>query len=320
MPITTPATISVVIPCFNAERYIAAAIRSALAQDWSDIEIIVIDDGSTDRSVELVGDAFPEVKLLRQTKQGAAAARNLGIRRSHGDWIAFLDADDFWLPGKLQAQWRLLDAQPTARMAYGAWQVWFSVEASPPTEYIDQVLSQAADPDQWAGPSGWIYPRLLLDCEVWTSTVLMRRSLFEEIGFFDAALPIGEDYDLWLRASQATPILRATRPCALYRMHPASITTAPPEINYRELIIARALARWGYDSPDGGRARKADVDRAIAQSWSHFASAHLGAGNLSRAWQGGLMSIRARLWHAHGWRILMRTLARALAVGRRTRH
>ncbi len=315
---TVSATISVVIPCFNAERYIAAAVRSVLAQNWSDIEIIVVDDGSSDRSAELVRDTFPEVTLLWQTNQGAAAARNLGIRQAQSDWIAFLDADDMWLPGKLQAQWQMLSIQPTARMAYSAWQLWFSTAPSPSLEYIDEVLSQSGNPDQWAGPSGWIYPQLLLDCEVWTSTVLMHRSLFEEIGLFDTALRIGEDYDLWLRASRVTAILRVPRPYALYRLHPASMTTTVPEMNYRKLVISRALARWGYDSPDGSSARKADVDRALAQSWSNFASAHLDAGNLSRAWHGGLMSIRTDWWHAHGWRVLVQTVARSLAVGRRT--
>ena len=297
---TVPPKLSVVIPCFNAERYIVAAVRSVLAQDWPDLEVIVVDDGSSDRSAELVRDTFPEVTLLRQTNQGVAAARNLGIRHSQGDWIAFLDADDIWLPGKLQAQWQLLSTQPTARMAYSAWHVWSSTEPSPSPEYVDEVLSQSVNTDRWAGPSGWIYPHLLLDCEVWTSTVLAHRSLFEEVGLFDTALRIGEDYDLWLRASRVTAILRVPRPYALYRLHPTSITTTVPETNYRELVVSRALARWGYGSPDGSSARKADVDRVLARSWGDFAGIHLRAGNLGRAWYGALMSIRRDWWHASG--------------------
>ncbi len=179
--------------------------------------------------------------------------------------------------------------------------------------------SHSGDLERWAGPSGWIYPQLLLDCEVWTSTVLAHRSLFEEVGFFDTTLRIGEDYDLWLRTSRVTAILRVPRPYALYRLHPASITTSVPETNYRGLVVARALARWGYGSPDGNSARKADVDRALAQSWIDFAGAHFKAGNLGRAWYGGLMSIRANLWHAGGWKIFAKTVARSLAVGRRIR-
>jgi glycosyltransferase involved in cell wall biosynthesis len=312
---TAPAKISVVIPCSNAERYIAAAIRSVLAQDWSDLEVIVVEGGSSDRSAELVRDTFPAVTLLRQTKRGVADARNLGIRHSQGDWIAFLDADDIWLPGKLQAQWQTLSTH-TARMAYSAWQEWSSTEPSPSPEYVAELLRQSGDLDRWAGPSGWIYPQLLLDCEVWTSTVLAHRSLFEEIGFFDTTLRVGEDYDLWLRASRVTAILRLPKPYALYRKHPASATTAVPRVNYKGLVVSRALARWGYSSPDGSRARKADVNRALVQSWSDFAGTHLQAGNLGRAWYGGLMALRTDCWHAGSWKIFAKTVAHALAVGR----
>jgi hypothetical protein len=129
-------SISVIIPCFNAEPYLAAAIRSVQAQDWRDLEIVVVDDGSSDRSAELVRDTFPEVTLIRQANQGVAAARNTGIRSSRGDWIAFLDADDIWLPGKLQAQMDLLNGMPGCRMSYTAWQVWNSTAPSPPAEVL----------------------------------------------------------------------------------------------------------------------------------------------------------------------------------------
>ncbi|MFO1431112.1 MAG: glycosyltransferase family A protein [Candidatus Competibacteraceae bacterium] len=313
---TAPAKIAVIIPCFNAERYIVAAVRSVLAQDWPYLEVIVVDDGSSDRSTERVRDIFPDVTLLQQTNQGVAAARNLGIRHSQGDWIAFLDADDIWLPGKLQAQWQLLSAQSTARMAYSAWQVWSSAEPFPSPAYIDEVLRQSDDLHRWAGPSGWIYHQLLLDCAVWTSTVLAHRSLFEEVGVFDTTLCVGEDYDLWLRASRVTQILKVSRPYALYRKHPASATAAAPATNYKDLVVSRALERWGYGYPDGSSVRRADVNRGLAQSWVDFAGTHLGAGNLGRAWYGGLRSLHADLGYLKGWTMLAKILARSLAVGR----
>lgn len=311
-------SISVIIPCFNAEPYLAAAIRSvqAQAQDWRDLEIVVVDDGSSDRSAELVRDTFPEVTLIRQANQGVAAARNTGIRSSRGDWIAFLDADDIWLPGKLQAQMDLLNGMPGCRMSYTAWQVWNSTAPSPPAEVLTALQGQAAELARWSGASGWIYPQLLLDCVVWTSTVLVHRSLLLEAGDFDQTLRIGEDYDLWLRASQLTQILRVARPYALYRMHPTSITRSVPRENYRSLVIHRALERWGYASPDGTRARKGDVDRALADSWIDFASAHFYAGNLSQAQQAARLALRADVWHPGGWKILIRTLLRSRAGGK----
>ncbi|MFO1412791.1 MAG: glycosyltransferase [Burkholderiales bacterium] len=313
---TPGASISVVVPCYNAERWVAGTLASVLAQDSPVHEVIVVDDGSTDRSTAVIRERFPGVTVVQQANSGVAAARNAGIRRASGQWIAFVDADDYWLPGKLSAQREVLRADPSARMACTAWQVWPSA-AETPDEATLQGLRQA-DTGQWRGPSGWIYADLLLDCHVWTSTVLVHRSLLDEIGLFDPGLRIGEDYDLWLRAARVTPILRVPRPLALYRMHPGSLTKAAPMENHQGTVVARAVARWGYGSPDGARARKADVDRAIARTWSDFAGAHLAADNLERARYGALMSLRARWCQVAGWKLLARNLARSLATyGRR---
>ena len=308
LPMTILPTISVIIPCFNAERYIAATIRSALAQDWPNLEIVVVDDGSSDGSAELVRNAFPGVTLLRQANQGVAAARNHGIAHAKGDWIAFLDADDIWLPGKLHAQWSVLRVTPGARMSYTAWQVWTSIEPTPSSDYLAALRRQSGDIDRWSGATGWVYPQLLIDCVVWTSTVLAHRSVFAEVGRFDPALRIGEDYDLWLRASRVTEILRVSAPFALYRMHPASITKSVPDKNYRGLVIGDALVRWGYRSPDGSTARKADVDRSVANSWSDYADANLAVGNIDRALRAGLMSLRAEWRQVDGWKILLKVV------------
>jgi glycosyltransferase involved in cell wall biosynthesis len=163
---TTHPKISVIIPCFNAEQYIVAAVHSVLAQNWPNLEIVVVDDGSSDHSAELVRNTFPEVRLIQQTNQGVAAARNNGLTQAQGDWIAFLDADDIWLPGKLQAQYHQLISVPDARMSYTAWQVWASTEPAPSPEYIEGLIRRSGDTKAWTGATGWIYPQLLLDCEV----------------------------------------------------------------------------------------------------------------------------------------------------------
>ena len=308
-------TISVVVPCFNAERYIATAIESVLKQDWPSLEVIVVDDGSTDGSAERVRGlcrAHANVRLFEQANAGVAAARNHGLRQASGEWIAFLDADDLWLPGKLQAQWSLLQSRPDARMAYTAWQVWESAEPVPDTAYLTGLLAEAGCSARWSGPSGWIYADLLLDSEVWTSTVLTHRGVFDEIGVFDPSLRIGEDWDLWLRASRVTPILRVPRPYALYRMHPSNITRRAPDQNFTNVVISRALARWGYDSPDGSSASKAAVDSGLARSWSDFAGANLLAGHVTRARHGALMALRASPRHLSGWKMLAKTMLRSI--------
>ncbi len=313
LPMTILPKISVVIPCFNAERYITATIRSAMAQDWPDMEIVVVDDGSSDRSVELVRQNFPQVRMIQQPNQGVAAARNTGIAHATADWIAFLDADDIWLPGKLHAQWAQLIDDKNTRMSYTAWRVWTSNDPAPSGEYLDSLQHQANDTARWTGPTGWVYPQLLIDCVVWTSTVLAHRSVFAEVGQFDPSLRIGEDYDLWLRASRVTKILRVSAPFALYRIHAESITKSVPEKNFRAQVVGNAIARWGYAAPDGSTARKADVNRALAKSWSDYAGSHIARGNTRQALQAGFASLRADLWHTSAWKVLLKTIGQSLS-------
>lgn len=312
---TEPARISVVVPCFNAERYISATLRSVLGQGLSAIEVIVVDDGSQDASADLVQSRFPGVTLLRQPNQGVAAARNLGIAHASGEWVAFVDADDIWLPDKLAAQWALLQSNPEARMAYTAWQVWQSTDPGPPAQLVADLAAAAGDEARWAGASGWIYPELLLDCCVWTSTVLAQTALLRELGGFDSSLRIGEDYDLWLRASRVTPILRVPRPLALYRHHPSNVTKGVPKANHKGEVVTRALQRWGYQSPDGRRAREADVARGLARSWSDFAGAHLVGGNPTVARQAAMRAVRTAPLQWLGWAVLVKALGRSPRTG-----
>lgn len=303
-----PAQVSVVIPCYNAARFVAATLRSVLAQGDEVLEVIVVDDGSTDGSAELVANDFPSVRLLRQANAGVAAARNLGIQSARGDWVAFVDADDLWLPGKLRAQRELLAAQPQSRMAYSAWKVWTCAEPEPDAVWLRGVLDSADDAARWAGPSGWIYPELLLDCHVWTSTVLARRDLLAELGGFDASLRIGEDYDLWLRASRLTPIVRVVRPGALYRLHPGNVTKRVPAANHKGEIVTRALQRWGYASPDGREVARAAVARGLARSWGDFAGAQLLAGQRTLARRAALTAVRTDPRLLLGWTVLAKAL------------
>lgn len=311
--------ISVVIPCFNSERYVLATLRSVLSQGWSDLEVIVVDDGSSDRSAAFVAETYPTVKLIRQKNQGVAAARNTGIRHATGDWIAFVDSDDIWLPGKLAAQWRALDKSPDARMIYGAWKVWGSIDPEPSPELINALTKEAQDGDRWVGPSGWIYTSLLEDCVVWTSTVLAHRSLFDEIGVFDSSMPIGEDYDLWLRASRVTQIIRVSKPLALYRMHNASITRRAPVENYKGRVIAHAINRWGYIGPDGKRAIRKYVRRGLARSWSDFGSANLICSEHDAARSAALKAISLSPFEATAWVVLAKSLVRRLVRGPKRR-
>ncbi|RTL46504.1 MAG: glycosyltransferase [Burkholderiales bacterium] len=299
--------VSVVIPCYNAERYIAATLEAVLAQAGSELEVIVVDDGSRDGSAARVAREFPQVRLIRKANGGVAAARNAGIAAASHDWVAFCDADDIWLPGKLAAQFDAMDATPGCRMSYTAWHVWHSAEPHPDEALLAELRAAADDFSRWRGATGWLYPELLLDCVVWTSTVLMERRLLDEIGGFPTDLRVGEDYDLWLRASRVTCIERVARPFALYRQHPQSITRSAPSANYKGRVIQSAIDRWGYAGPDGRRADAGIVREMLAKTWSDYAAAQISAGQRAAGRASAREALRLAAGHLPAWKLLLKS-------------
>src|SRR5262245_60758400 len=207
--------VSVVIPAHNCGRFIGDALDSVLRQNYPLLEIFVIDDGSTDDTCDVVARYSDRVSLVRQRNAGAAVARNVGMKLARGRYVALLDADDVWLPGKLRLQVDHLERHPDVAMCCTRWHLLYPDAAG--AYHFERAASPesvSVDP-KWRG---WIYCELLLDCEVWTSTVVMRRELDERVGGFDVKLRRGQDYDYWLRASRLTRIDRLDAPLALYRM------------------------------------------------------------------------------------------------------
>lgn len=179
---------SVIIPTFNRAAFLREAIDSVLAQTEKDFELIVIDDGSTDHTADLVAAYGNQVRYLFQPNAGAAAARNLGIRHAAGSFITFLDSDDLWLPRKLERQMEWMAAHPNFLLCYTG-EIWIRRGVR-----VNQKNIHAKS-------GGWIYPLCLPRCIISPSSVLMRRELFDKAGLFDEQLPICEDYDLWLRVA-----------------------------------------------------------------------------------------------------------------------
>ncbi|MCG5517203.1 MULTISPECIES: glycosyltransferase [unclassified Ectothiorhodospira] len=273
--------VSVIIPAYNARSYIGDAIHSVEAQGIDHLELIVVDDGSTDGTGDYIKHHHPSVELIRKSNGGAATARNAGLARATGEYIAFLDADDLWLPGKLEAQLSHLAANPQVQLVCSGFERW---EPDSQGEFpsLQPLLEQAQTIPQDALDtefSGWIYHKLLLDCRVWTSTVVFRRSLMNDIGRFDESLRLGQDYDYWLRASRHTPIHTLRRPMAVYRQHAHSATARGASVSYGARVITNAVKRWGYESPDGQKVPARDVRARVAGihftlGYLHYADQH----------------------------------------------
>ncbi len=197
--------VSVVIPTYNLAPLLPGAVESVREQRWPDLEIIVVDDGSTDETPEVLErlSSGGDLRWFRQENAGAAAARNRGIREASKGWVAFLDADDFWLAGKLAAQFQELERRPSAAFSYT--DVRIRREAG---EDHDLACGTTERP---------LLPQLLAGNMFATPTALVRRDCFDRVGLFDARLRTGEDWDMWMRLAAHFECVRVARPLTVVR-------------------------------------------------------------------------------------------------------
>jgi glycosyltransferase involved in cell wall biosynthesis len=192
-------SISVVLATYNRRPLLDRAISSVLRQTAPPLEIIMIDDGSSDDTDPYIRKNFPSIRYTWQQNQGVSAARNQGIRQSKGEWIAFLDSDDEWLPKKLENQIIALQKQPQFRICHTN-EIWIR-------------RGKRVNPHKKHAKSGGdIFERCLPLCIISPSSVLIHRSIFKEYGVFDTSLPVCEDYDLWLRICAFEPVLYISTP------------------------------------------------------------------------------------------------------------
>ena len=280
---TTPL-VSVIVPLFNCEPYVQEALDSVLQQDIDDLEIVAVDDGSTDATLDIVRAFGPRVRLLRQRNLGPAAARNCAVRASRGRYLAFIDADDLWRSGKLQAQLEYLEAGGDCPIVFTQFAYW-RPDASGCYLAPDAVVEAARswlDPAPW---TGWLYPQILLRTPIHIITTLIRREVYQSVGGFDEALRGGSDYDFWIKATRRYRAHRVPGCHALYRLHGAGITTVPKPINYGYLILTRALQNQGRCGPDGRCVEEAALQARLAELCFRFGRLHYlkGDARLARA-------------------------------------
>ncbi len=205
------AKISTVIPLFNGETYIARALDSVLSQRYANFEIIIIDDGSTDQSVAQIGKYLGDarVKYLSQENAGVAAARNTGIRHATGEYIAFLDQDDLWLPDKLALQVAYMEQHPEVALVHSD------------MAFIDGIGSTLDAPD-WAWVQetyGHCMRELFMGNSIATLTALVRRTCLDAVGLLRQVLAPADDWDLWLRLAARYPFGFIPEVTGCYRVH-----------------------------------------------------------------------------------------------------
>jgi glycosyltransferase involved in cell wall biosynthesis len=221
--------VSVILPTYNRGWILTEAIDSVLAQEYTDYELIVVDDGSTDNTREILDAYGQDIIVFRQANKGVSTARNRGIAEAGGQLVAFLDSDDLWLPRKLLRQVDFFKFNPTAVINQTE-EIWIrnGVRVNPK--------------DRHRKPSGMIFERSLGLCLVSPSAVMIRKTLFDAVGVFDESLPACEDYDLWLRISCRYPVHLIDAPLIIKRGgHGDQLSKAPGLDRFRIQALGKII-------------------------------------------------------------------------------
>lgn len=248
--------ISVVIPTYNHAHFLGDAIASALNQSYAPVEIIVVDDGSTDNSRSVVEGFGKSVRYIRQENRGLSGARNTGIRAAQGAYIALLDADDFWEPAYLATVHGVLAADPTLGAVYTG------------LHFVNSKGERLPQPSVATVPSDQLYDRLL-DGEFFApSAVLVRRACFAEVGLFDEALRASEDWDMWLRVARAYPFAGIAQPWLNYRVHGNNMSADPEYmLRYQTMVVQKH-----FGMPEGGVEQWSLARRRAWAATTYFAA------------------------------------------------
>jgi glycosyltransferase involved in cell wall biosynthesis len=243
--------VSVIIPVYNSADFIRDAINSALNQIDVNVEVVVIDDGSTDETPEILKEYGTQIKVLRQTNSGHVKARNNGAKLSSGEWLAFLDADDKWHSEKLKKQ--LSIATNEIGLVYTDRQNFGDITR------INPIASQSGNLYE-----GDIFEDLLLGNFITVSSVIIRKKWFEFLKGFDTSLLVCEDWDMWLRFSGAGGITAVCRePLTLYRWSLLSMS-----FNHTRMLEGRLkVLQKALDSPMGKKVSETLKRKAISNVW-----------------------------------------------------
>ncbi len=288
------------MPVFNGERFLAETLGSVQAQTLRELEVIVVDDGSTDGSLRRVAQIAPQATVLQQANAGVSAARNLGLLAARGRHVIFLDQDDVWHPEQLERQTAWLEQHPECGAVVCPYSFWHPVGAA----YPAAATAWPADAGPQADPgfTGWVYHRFLWDCWALTSGTLMRRSAVAAAGGFDTSLPYSEDWDLWLRLSRQVQFARLCWPPVLYRQHPVQGSRTVRSRDYRVELLLRHAGLHGLASADGRAMPQDHFKRTIAKYEAEFAYQHLQVGS---RWIGARCMLSAWWRYPRVWRPLM---------------
>jgi glycosyltransferase involved in cell wall biosynthesis len=282
--------VSVIVPTYNNPAMLVEAVESVLAQTYRDCDLYIIDDGSGPETREALEPYMSKLGYIRQENAGPSAARNRGIRESSGEYVAFLDHDDLWLPEKLAAQVEFMDAHPEYPISYHAVE-YFSAE-----NVRDWPAREGASGDVLAA----LFKRIFLI----TLSVMCRRECFEKHGWFDEMLRYAQDYEMWLRMALHCDFGYLDRQLGRYRYHAGQLSWENQLAFFTEKLAVRE--RIYADPAAKGRIPRKLYHREISSVSFKLAKMHLAKGNADEARRLISKSISHRRFEPRRWLFWLR--------------
>ena len=294
----TEPLVSAIIPAWNSAGMAPEAVESVLAQTYPRVEVIVVDDGSTDDTAARLARFGSRITLLRQEHLGPAVARNTGLRAAKGEYVGFLDSDDLWMPEKLARCVPVLQQRPEVGVTYTAVRV-------------REMDSGRRYPQPQYTHGGWMAQDLFRECRgVNTSTLLVRRTALDKVGGFDEEFFRAQDWDLMLRLAEQVQYAHVAEPLTERRLHPRSLSVTHQDLyaKYNLLVLTKALAR----RPDLYKPHEAD---ALARAHFRFGMLHYGDFRLAQAREEFRRSLKCK-WDWRTFNYMLRAHLPATLVRR----
>lgn len=267
--------VSIVVPAYNAAAVLGATLQSVLASTFTDFELIVLDDGSTDGTAEIArsfGD--PRVRVVRHANRGMSATRNAGLAMSRSEFVALLDADDVWHPEKLALQVAMLERHPEIDLCFTEFQTWHG-------EPAEAFFARRGDLQTEGRLTGWIYPLMVMTNFTLPSSVLYRRRLADRLGPFRCDDHQTDDWEYFTRATRLARVAKLSTPLVLYRQSASSLSKRLPRRNATEDMRSQLLERFGLECPHAGPVNRVELRCRQHLGRLHHADGHVARGSLA---------------------------------------
>lgn len=286
--------VSVIIPVFNGERFLRESLQSVFDQTWLDYEIICVDDGSTDGSLDLLKAYSDRVIIIRQANAGQGVARNVGVEKAKGRFIAFLDQDDRWYPHKLERQVVVLNTEPDVALVHCN-----TDRMDEEGRVLQRGVTLSEEASALKSPLGLLIGEVL----ILPSAMLVRRDVFQRIGGFDLELRGFEDFDLCARLKQQGSFVFLEEVGLCYRVHAGGYNRAGGigVIRSRERFLNRMR-----DLYTGDRGRAALIRRMLADCYSDWGMYEARNGNSCGGWAKLIRSLQQNPWKIRTYSRLLR--------------